>query len=50
MLQGILFTLKQELENQGIGSDIYVDQLKITLALHLLRNYVNVFPIVVRKD
>jgi AraC family transcriptional regulator len=39
LIQGILFTLKQELIMAGIQSDLFVDQLKTTLVTHLLRKY-----------
>lgn len=39
VIQGILFGLKQEVESDSLGCGVYADQLKITLALHLLRNY-----------
>ncbi|NET48475.1 MAG: AraC family transcriptional regulator [Merismopedia sp. SIO2A8] len=39
MLQAILFALKRELEHNWSGSEVYVDQLKTTLGMHLLRNY-----------
>lgn len=39
LIQGILFTLKQELTTDGIKTDLFVDQLKTTLVTHLLRRY-----------
>jgi AraC family transcriptional regulator len=39
LIQGILFTLKQELITAGIQSNLFVDQLKTTLVMHLLRKY-----------
>lgn len=39
LIQGILLNLKQELETTGLLDNIYVEQLQIMLALHLLRNY-----------
>jgi AraC family transcriptional regulator len=39
LIQGILFTLKQELIAQGINTHLFVDQLKVTLVAHLLRKY-----------
>ncbi|NDJ19414.1 helix-turn-helix transcriptional regulator [Myxacorys almedinensis] len=39
LIQGILFTLKQELITAGIKPDLFVDQLKTTLVTHLLRKY-----------
>jgi AraC family transcriptional regulator len=39
LIQGILLTLKQELICEGINSHLFVDQLKTTLAAHLLRSY-----------
>ncbi|NEQ55058.1 MAG: helix-turn-helix transcriptional regulator [Leptolyngbya sp. SIO3F4] len=44
LVQGLLTGLMQELENHGLGGDIYADQLKTTLALHLLRNYTTRAP------
>jgi AraC family transcriptional regulator len=39
LIQGILFTLKQELIVGGINTHLFVDQLKTTLVAHLLRSY-----------
>lgn len=39
LIQGILFTLKRELESDGIGGNLYIDHLKTALAIHLLRWY-----------
>ncbi len=39
LIQGVLFGLKQELENGGLAGNLYVDHLKNALAIHLLRNY-----------
>ncbi|WP_414584055.1 helix-turn-helix domain-containing protein [Scytonema sp. PCC 10023] len=44
LIQGILLNLKEELESGGIGGSLYVDQLKTTLALHLLRKYCTCTP------
>jgi AraC family transcriptional regulator len=44
LIQGILLSLKEELESGGIGGSLYVDQLKTTLALHLLRKYCTCTP------
>jgi AraC family transcriptional regulator len=39
LLQGIFVTLKEELEFSKIGSNLLIDNLKTTLAIHLLRKY-----------
>lgn len=39
LLQGILLNLKQEMEGNGLGDNAYLGQLKIMLAIHLLRHY-----------
>lgn len=39
LLQGILLTLKQEMENGGLNTPLFVDQLKTTLVMHIIRNY-----------
>ncbi|VEP18616.1 AraC family transcriptional regulator [Hyella patelloides LEGE 07179] len=39
LIQGIFSTLRDELESPKIGSNLLVDNLKITLAIHLLRKY-----------
>jgi AraC family transcriptional regulator len=39
LLQGILLTLKQEMMTGGLSSQLFVDQLKTTLGMHLLRSY-----------
>ncbi len=39
LLQAFLFALKTELETEGLNSNLYVDQLKTALGLHLLRQY-----------
>lgn len=39
LIQGILLTLKAEMINGGINSNLFVDQLKTTLVAHLLRQY-----------
>lgn len=39
LLQGILLTLKQEMITGGLNSQLFIDQLKTTLVMHLLRNY-----------
>lgn len=44
LIQGILLNLKEELVSGGIGGRLYVDQLKTTLALHLLRKYCTCTP------
>jgi AraC family transcriptional regulator len=44
LIQSIFTTLVAELETSGIGSNLLVDSLKTTLAIHLLRNYCTTFP------
>lgn len=39
LITGIFSTLKDELESNKIGSDLLIDSLKTTLAIHLLRKY-----------
>ncbi|MEM6253562.1 MAG: AraC family transcriptional regulator [Cyanobacteria bacterium P01_D01_bin.156] len=39
LLQGILLTLKQEMIISGLNTPLFVDQLKTTLVMHLLRSY-----------
>lgn len=39
LIQGIFFALKRELESDGIGGSLYIDRLKLALAIHLLRWY-----------
>jgi len=39
LIQGIIFSLKDELESTGIKGSFYVEQLTTTLAIHLLRKY-----------
>ncbi len=39
LLQGILLTLKQEMVTGGLNTQLFVDQLKTTLVMHLLRSY-----------
>lgn len=39
LLQGILLTLKQEMLSSGLNEKLFVDQLKTTLVMHLLRRY-----------
>jgi AraC family transcriptional regulator len=39
LLQGILFTLKQEMATGGLNTQLFIDQLKTTLVIHLLRRY-----------
>ncbi len=43
LIQSIFTTLVAELETSGIGSNLLVDSLKTTLAIHLLRNYCTTF-------
>jgi AraC family transcriptional regulator len=44
LIQSIFTTLVAELETSGIGSNLLVDSLKMTLAIHLLRNYCTTLP------
>lgn len=44
LIQGILSTLRAELETGKIGGDLLIDSLKMTLAIHLLRNYCTTQP------
>jgi AraC family transcriptional regulator len=44
LIQSIFTTLVAELETSGIGSNLLVDSLKTTLAIHLLRNYCATLP------
>jgi AraC family transcriptional regulator len=39
LLQGILLTLKQEMITNGLKTPLFIDQLKTTLVMHLLRSY-----------
>ncbi len=44
LIQGILFALKRELESGGIGGNLYIDHLKLSLAINLLRWYCTSTP------
>jgi AraC family transcriptional regulator len=44
LIQSIFATLSAELATGGIGSNLLIDSLKTTLAIHLLRNYCTTFP------
>ncbi len=44
LIQGILMTLKSEIQMGGIGGNLLVDSLKTALGIHLLRNYCTVSP------
>jgi AraC family transcriptional regulator len=44
LIQSIFSTLSAELATGGIGSNLLVDSLKTTLAIHLLRNYCTTLP------
>lgn len=44
LIQGIFSTLKDELKFGKIGSDLLIDSLKTTLAIHLLRKYCSTKP------
>lgn len=44
LIQGIFSTLKDELESSKIGSNLLIDSLKTTLAIHLLRKYCTTKP------
>ncbi len=39
LIQGIILSLRDELQSRGGGDNLYVDQLKTTLAIHLLKKY-----------
>ncbi len=44
LIQGIFSTLKDELKFGKIGSNLLIDSLKTTLAIHLLRKYCSTKP------
>jgi AraC family transcriptional regulator len=44
LIQGILMTLKSEIQMGGIGGNLLVDSLKTALGIHLLRNYCTIAP------
>lgn len=44
LVQGIFHTLKEELESSKIGTYFWIDSIKTTLAIHLLRNYCTTQP------
>jgi AraC family transcriptional regulator len=44
LIQSIFATLSAELATGGIGSNLLVDSLKTTLAIHLLRSYCTTVP------
>jgi AraC family transcriptional regulator len=44
LIQSIFSALSAELATSGIGSNLLVDSLKTTLAIHLLRNYCTTSP------
>jgi AraC family transcriptional regulator len=44
LIQSIFSTLSAELATGGIGSNLLIDSLKTTLAIHLLRNYCTTSP------
>ena len=44
LITGIFLTLKDELESNKIGSDLLIDSLKTTLAIHVLRQYCTTKP------
>ena len=44
LITGIFATLKDELESNKIGSDLLIDSLKATLAIHVLRQYCTTKP------
>jgi AraC family transcriptional regulator len=44
LIQSIFATLSAELATGGIGSNLLIDSLKTTLAIHLLRNYCTILP------
>ncbi|MBW4449641.1 MAG: AraC family transcriptional regulator [Spirirestis rafaelensis WJT71-NPBG6] len=44
LIQGIFYALREELEFSKIGGYLLIDSLKMTLAIHLLRNYCTTQP------
>ena len=44
LIKGILYALKRELESGSIGGSLYIDHLKVALAIHLLRWYCTSTP------
>lgn len=44
LIQGIVSTLRNELESSKMAGALLIDSLKTTLAIHLLRNYCTVQP------
>ncbi|KAM3096886.1 helix-turn-helix domain-containing protein [Phormidesmis sp. 146-35] len=44
LIQGIVSTLRQEVEESKIGGQLLIDSLRTTLAIHLLRNYCTIQP------
>lgn len=44
LLQGIVSTLREEVEQSKIGGQLLIDSLRTTLAIHLLRNYCTIQP------
>lgn len=44
LIQGIVSTLRQEVEESKIGGQLLIDSLRTTLAIHLLRNYCTTQP------
>jgi AraC family transcriptional regulator len=44
LIQSIFATLSAEAVTGGIGSNLLIDSLKTTLAIHLLRNYCTILP------
>ncbi len=44
LIQGIISTLRDELEFGKVGGNLLIDSLKTTLAIHLLRNYCTTQP------
>ncbi len=44
LIQGIFSALRDELESDKIGGHLLIDSLKMTLAIHLLRNYCTTQP------
>jgi AraC family transcriptional regulator len=44
LIRGIFSTLQDELDLQQIGGNLLIDNLKITLAIHLLRKYCTTKP------
>lgn len=44
LIQGIISTLREEVEQSKMGGQLLIDSLRTTLAIHLLRNYCTTQP------